>query len=61
MRLSCMEGIAFFTEALCLVNIVQEQIGLEDHTIDIFPVGGSLDDTTRITLAQLVVVLCLVR
>ena len=59
-RLSSVEGIAFFAESLRLPDVVQEQVGLKDHTVDIFPVGGSFDDATGVALAELVVVLRLV-
>ena len=49
--LTCVVGVALFGEAFGLVDIIQQEVRLEDHTIDVFPVGGSLDDTTRITRA----------
>ena len=59
--LTCVVGIALFGEAFGLVDIIQQEVRLEDHTIDVFPVGGSLDDTTRIARAELPIVLRLVR
>ena len=49
--LTCVVGVALFGEAFGLVDIIQQEVRLEDHTIDVFPVGGSLDDTTRIARA----------
>ena len=59
-RLSSVEGVAFFAESLCPSDVVQEQVGLKDHTVDIFPVGSRFDDAAGVALAELVVVLRLV-
>ena len=55
-----MVGIALLGETLGLVDVVQQEVRLEDHTIDVLPVGGCLDDAAGVALTELPIVLRLV-